>query len=85
MAKARIEVSEEINQKLDKIKSEHYQINGKGHTETLAFLIRHYEQTESIEQLIKDEFSGITETIERSVSESFKKFLRNLFSFATSG
>ncbi len=73
----RIEIDQELEKRLDAIKSNKW-ISGKGHTETIRFLIGHYEQTQSIEALINQKLSNIDKTVEQSIFKGFKRVLQNI-------
>ena len=49
----RIEVNDEVKKELDRIKAENY-IFGKGHSDTITFLIQYYNSHKKIEEIIKD-------------------------------
>jgi hypothetical protein len=73
----RIEVDEDLEKKLEALKSKKW-FGGKGHTETIRFLIDHYEQTQSIEKLIEQKLSNVDKTIEESILKGFKKVIQNI-------
>ena len=73
----RIEVDEDLEKKLEAIKSKKW-FSGKGHTETIRFLLDHYEKTQSIEKLIDQKLEGIDKTIEQSILKGFKKIIQNI-------
>jgi hypothetical protein len=73
----RIEVDQEIEKKLDAVKTKKW-ISGKGHTGTICFLLDHYEQTQSVEQLIDQKLSNIEKTIEQGIFKGFKRVLQNI-------
>ena len=68
----RIDVDEVILGQLERIKEKEY-IGGKGHRETIAFLIRHYHTTKSFEELKEQLLNDIRNTLSKSI-------LRDLFS-----
>lgn len=73
----RIEVDQELEKKLDNVKTKKW-ISGKGHTETIRFLLEHYEQTQSVEKLIDQKLSNIEKTIEQGIFKAFKRVLQNI-------
>jgi hypothetical protein len=73
----RVEISDDLNAKLSTIKDLE-SINGKGQTETIAFLVRHYEQTENIEAFIEKKLNKIDEIIAKGIGNAFKQFFANL-------
>jgi len=73
----RIEVDKEIKEELDQIKAENY-IFGKGHSETIAFLIRHYKTHEKLEEVIKKHLSETREIIEKSFLNALRTAIINL-------
>ena len=73
----RVEISDELFEQLNTVKELEY-IAGKGHTETVAFLLRHYKQTESIEAVIESKMSEIDKSITNGISNAFKQFFQNL-------
>jgi hypothetical protein len=73
----RIDVDGDLEQLLDEIKQKEW-ISGKGHTETVRFLARHYKEHGSIEKLIDQKLRDIQGTIENSILGAFRKILHNL-------
>lgn len=73
----RIEVNDEIKEELDRIKAENY-IFGKGHSDTIAFLIQYYNSHKKIEEMIKDHLSEIPTIIEKSFLNALKTAVINL-------
>jgi hypothetical protein len=73
----RIEIDEDLEKKLDAIKTKKW-FSGKGHTETIRFLIDHYEQTQSIEKMIDQKLSDVDRTIEQSILKGFKRVIQNI-------
>ena len=73
----RIEVDEDLEKKLDAIKNKKY-MGGKGHTETLRFLLDHYEQTQSIEKVLDQRLGNIEKNIEQGIFKGFKRVLQNI-------
>jgi hypothetical protein len=73
----RIEVNNEVKKELDRIKAENY-IFGKGHSDTIAFLIKYYKSHEKIEEMIKRHFSEIPTIIEKSFLNALRTAVTNL-------
>ena len=73
----RIEIDQELEKKLDAIKNKKY-LGGKGHTETIRFLIAHHEQTQSIEHLLEIKLNSINQSVESAVFKGIKRLFQNL-------
>jgi len=73
----RIEVDQDIEKKLDAVKNQKW-ISGKGHIETIRFLLEHYEQTQSIEKLLNQKLSTIDGTIEQAIFKGYRRVLKNI-------
>lgn len=73
----RIDVDQDLEKELDKIKQQRW-ISGKGHTETVRYLVNHYKQYGSIENLVEQKLSEIQGIIESSILGAFRKILNNL-------
>ena len=74
----RIDINENLEKALEKIKREHY-IYGKGYSNTIGFLVDYYIKTEGIIQVCTKEISEITPTIEKALRKVFRDFIANLF------
>lgn len=79
----RIEIDDELSAKLDKIKSKEYSIYGKGHSETVRYLVKFHDQHQSIEKLIERELGRIQEIVEEANLNVVKKLLRNIFNLSS--
>lgn len=73
----RIEIDQELEKKLEAVKTKKW-IGGKGHTETIRFLVEHYEQTQSVEKLIDQKLNNIDRIIEQSIFKGFKRVIKNI-------
>jgi dihydroneopterin aldolase len=80
----RIDIDERDEQRLNEIKRKRYN-GGKGHSETIKWLLDYYEQHESIERLIENKFDQLNEKLENVVIAAFKRFFSNLFSNPQNG
>lgn len=71
----RIEIDEETEKVLNKIRREVWSITGKGHSDTVRYLARHYEETKEITEQVEEALAKIHTTIK----EAFKEALRDVF------
>jgi len=75
--KLRIEIDEQLEKMLDKIKRERW-IRGKGHTETVRYLAQHHEEFESIRELIDQKFRNMERILEKGILAAAKSILNNI-------
>ena len=75
----RIEINSELAQKLDAIKSARY-IYCKGHSDTVAYLVRYYEQHGTVEKLLEQELAKIPEAIHKAFLKAMRTTVTNLLS-----
>jgi hypothetical protein len=73
----RIDVDEQLEKELNQIKNTTW-IRGRGHTETVRYLVRFYQQNKKIEKIIEEKMGSIQETLENSIMASFRKIIQNL-------
>ncbi|MGQ4915647.1 MAG: hypothetical protein ACP6IU_13035 [Candidatus Asgardarchaeia archaeon] len=77
----RIDIDESLLRQLDSVKEKEY-IGGKGHRETIAFLVRFYHTHRSIEELqeqfLKDIRTTLSKSILRDILEAFKRAFFNI-------
>ena len=73
----RIDVDEDLEKMLDQIKSQKY-IHGRGHTETVRYMARRFQEYESLDVLINKRLLHIDEHIQSSIMAAFKKIITNL-------
>lgn len=74
----RIELDKETEKQLDQIRREKY-IYGKGHANTVVFLLRFYQRHRSIEKMVDKKLSEIPAIIERVARKTLKTIIVNLF------
>ena len=73
----RIEVDPKLEKALDRIKTEHY-IFGKGHSDTVRYLVEYYEQHKAVEQVLKEELAKIPDSIENGFLQAMRTVMNNL-------
>lgn len=74
----RVLVDGKTEEKLNKIASENY-IYGKGHTNTIAFLVRYYRTHGALEKVVDKKLEQIPEIIETQTRKVIRDFVANLF------
>ena len=75
----RIDIDSDLENELDEIKRKEM-IYGKGHTETIRILAKHYKTTNSIELLIRREMDQLQSKMEASVKAALKSVFTNILS-----
>lgn len=73
----RIEVDPKIEKALDKVKAEHY-IYGKGHSDTVRYLVEYYERHQAIEKVLQEELGKIPDAIETGLLNAMRTVIANL-------
>ena len=73
----RIEIDEQLEQMLDKIKKDRW-ITGKGHTETVRYLAQYHEEFDSIKEMIERKFSDIERKLEKGILAAFRTVIMNI-------
>ena len=69
----RIELPDQMLERLEKIKRTHH-IWGKGHTDTVRYLLDYYDEHEAVEKVLDQRLAGI----ERIIESGMRKALRNV-------
>lgn len=77
MLPRRIDVSPDLEKKLDEVKQRNY-IYHKGHSETIRWLVEFYEKHESLEKLIDNKLSNIDQRLRESILRAFKQVITNI-------
>jgi len=75
----RIEIDPKIQERLDTIKAEHY-IFGKGHSDTVRYLVEFYERRKAVDAVLKEELGKIPEAIESGLLRAMRTVMANLLS-----
>lgn len=75
----RIEIDPKIEKVLDTIKAEHY-IFGKGHSDTIRYLVEYYERHQAIEKVLQEELGKIPDAIETGLLRAMRVVMANLLS-----
>lgn len=76
----RIEVDEETEQVLDRIRRQEYSIYGKGHSGTVKFLAKFYEEHKSLETLLEKHLGEIPAVIQREFLNAMRGAVTNILS-----
>jgi len=75
----RIEIDDEMEKVLDRIRRQQYSIYGKGHSGTVKFLARFYEEHTSLEALLEKYLGQIPEVIRKEFLNSLRNAVTNIF------
>ena len=85
MTRKVVELPEELREELSEIKMREH-ISGKGHTNTISFLVRHYNETQSIERILDakiqeldEKFNDFKEEIKKIIDDQIKEAIKKLF------
>lgn len=73
----RIEIDPKIEEALNRIKAEHY-IFGKGHSDTVRYLVESYERHKAVDAVLKEELGKIPEAIETGLLRALRTVMANL-------
>ena len=73
----RIEINPKIEEALDRVKAEHH-IYGKGHTDTVSYLVEFYERHAAVDVVLKRELGRIPEAIETGCLHAMRTVVLNL-------
>lgn len=74
----RIEIDEETEKVLDKIRRNVWCITGKGHSDTVRFLANHYEVSGTITAQTEKALDKISTTIKEAFKEALKEVFTNI-------
>ncbi len=74
----RIDIDENDMNRLDALKKKKW-LGGKGHSQTIRYLLDEQERNSSIEQLLEKRFKELNDSLQDSVISAFKRFFSNLF------
>lgn len=75
----RIEIDPKIEKALDTIKAEHY-IFGKGHSDTIRYLVEFHERHQAVDAVLKEELGKIPDAIQNGLLRAIRTVIANLLS-----
>ena len=74
----RIEIDGDLERLLDEIKRREWRISGRGHSETVRFLVNYYFQHQAVEEIIDQRLGEIPKVIQQSFLECARTAITNL-------
>jgi hypothetical protein len=75
----RIEIDEQLEKLLDKIRSENsWACTGKGHSDTVRFLARYYRENKDVVKIVEEAFGKIGDIIAACFNNALRETILNL-------
>jgi hypothetical protein len=75
----RIEIDEQLEKLLDKIRSENsWACTGKGHSDTVRFLARYYRENKDVVTIVDEAFGKIGDLLEGCFTHALRETIRKI-------
>lgn len=74
----RIEIDKETEKVLESVKAKHY-LYGKGHTDTVRFLVRYYREHEAVAKVVDQRLGEMQRIIKEAFLEALRDALTQIF------